>query len=129
MKLIHGLVGLGAVASVSGCATFTGGSLYEEGQPSGYLIVQNGSGVAIDTLTLSRCNAMSHGLDRLSGDAIPHMGGRRFRLSTGCWDLMVGRSGACRPTGNGGQTCSWRQSPSRRFNITAGGTERITFGS
>lgn len=127
MRAFYGLAGLVAVVSVTGCATFTGGALHEPGTPSGTLIVENVSGMEIDTLTLSRCSAMSHGLDRLAGQAIPHGSSMSFTLSTGCWDIMVGRSGSCSQTGNGGQSCSWSQSPSQKFEISAGGVNKITY--
>jgi hypothetical protein len=126
MRAFYGLAGLVAVATIAGCATFTGGALHEPGTPSGELIVANVSGMDIDTLTLSRCSAMSHGLDRLNGQTIPHGTSMTFTLSTGCWDLMVGRSGSCSQSANG-QSCRWSQSPSRKFEIQAGGVERITF--
>ena len=125
MRGIYGLAGLAAV--VTACSTFTGGALHEEGKPSGTLIVENVSGMEIDTLTLSRCSAMSHGLDRLTDQTIPHNSTMRFTLSTGCWDIMVGRSGSCMQTANGGQSCSWSQSPSRRFEITTGAVQTITY--
>lgn len=116
------------IGGLAACSTFTGGALYEEGEPWGSLIVDNRSGIEIDTLTLSRCNAMSHGLDRLAGgQTIPNNSSMRFKLSAGCWDIMVGRAGSCAARPDGGQSCRWTQSPSRKFEVAAGTTQTISY--
>lgn len=117
-----------AAVALNGCATFTGGELVRQGEASGTLIVENQSGVGIDVLTLSRCNAMSHGLDRLTNQVIYHNSTMSFRLGAGCWDIMVGRSGTCASQPGGATSCSWLQSGPQRFTIPAGGTYRIGYG-
>src|SRR5690606_20942821 len=102
--------------------------LVRKGEPSGTLIVENQSGVGIDVLTLSRCSAMSHGLDRLTGQVIHHNSRMHFQLGAGCWDIMVGRSGTCSSQPGGATSCNWLQSKPQRVNIPAGGTYRIGYG-
>lgn len=107
---------LGAAFALSGCATFTGAELAPAGQPTTVLIVHNNSGMTINALTISKCNAMSHGLNRLSsGDYIPHGGSRSFRITAGCWDVMAGST-----TGVA--------AANQRYDAVLGTPARITFG-
>ncbi|MDF7774029.1 hypothetical protein P1X14_02115 [Sphingomonas sp. AOB5] len=130
MKLrLSFLAALSGAAALTGCATLTGGDLVRQGEASGWLIVQNQSGVGIDVVTLSRCSAMSHGLNRLGNQqVIYNNSSMRFPLGAGCWDIMVGRSGTCNVQSNGASSCNWLQSQSRRFTITAGTTQTIAYG-
>lgn len=114
MKL--SIVGAGAgLLLLGGCATFTGGELVQPGQPVSTLIVRNNTGMLINALTISKCNAMSHGLNRLSsGDAIPHGGTRRFQISPGCWDVMAGSS-------------SGSAASNQRYNAEANSDMEMTF--
>ena len=91
MKLHPFLAAPAAALLLSGCATITGGELVQPGQPVTQLVVYNNTGMTINALTISKCNAMSHGLNRLtSGQYIPNGGRMRFSISPGCWDVMAG---------------------------------------
>lgn len=107
---------LGAAMALSGCSTFVGAELAPAGQPTTVLIVNNNSGMPINALTISKCNAMSHGLNRLSsGDYIPQGGSRSFRITAGCWDVMAGST-------------SGMANANQRYNAELGTPARITFG-
>lgn len=93
MKLHYpiAVASLAAAFALTGCATFVGGELVTPGGPSTTVIVRNGSGMTINAVTISKCNAMSHGLSRLApGDYIPNGGSRTWSISPGCWDVMAG---------------------------------------
>lgn len=107
---------LAAALALTGCATFVGGELVTPGGPSTTLIVRNGSGMTINAVTISRCNAMSHGLNRLgSGEYIPNGGTRTWAVSPGCWDVMAGST-------------SGAAASNQRFTAEAGSAMEITFG-
>lgn len=74
------------LAVLSGCATLTGGELVSGDAPVGQIAIQNSTGNPINAVTISRCNAMSHGLNRLSGEIAPGEG-RRWNIDAGCWDV------------------------------------------
>jgi hypothetical protein len=118
-----------AAFALSSCASVTGGALIRKGEQPSTLVVQNSSGVGIDVLTLSRCSALSYGLDRLTGSQpeIPNRTSMSFTLGAGCWDIQVGRAGTCAQV-NGGTSCSWLQSQPRRFNIAPGQRLTISYG-
>lgn len=80
-------------------------------QPWGALVVDNRTGGPIDVVLISKCNAMSYGLNRLSKPPIPNGQRLAFRVGTGCWDVTVGRGGGCC---NG--TCSGSQSSALKFH-------------
>jgi hypothetical protein len=86
--------GLAAVAAlaVTGCAgMITGGPLIREGEPTGVIVVQNGSGMMVDVVLISACNVSTYGLNRLpSGQAIAPGGAYQFTVSAGCWDVSAG---------------------------------------
>ena len=113
---------MASLLSLTSCGSFLGDDLVKEGRPVGTLIIKNESGVGIDVVTVSKCSAMSHGLNRLSG-VIPDGGSVTWAINTGCWDIMAGRTGTCSQTG-----CNWLQA-SQRANIAPYGTTRITFGA
>lgn len=78
---------------LTGCASLiTGGPLVRPGEPTGTLVVVNGSASTIvDVVLISDCNASSYGLNRLpSGTRIYPGQSFKFRLSAGCWDVNVG---------------------------------------
>jgi hypothetical protein len=102
MRLAGFAAGLAALA-LSGCSSFIGGDLVREGEPVGQIVLVNQSGMNIDVVTISRCSAMSHGLDILDGN-IPSGSQRAWTVNAGCWDVGAGRTGSC---GSGG--CSWNE--------------------
>ena len=69
MKLLHSSAGALALAAftLSSCASVTGGALIRKGEQPATLVIRNTSGVGIDVVTLSRCSALSYGLNRLGG--------------------------------------------------------------
>ena len=126
MKLLRATATLAATAfTLASCASVTGGQLLRKNESPATFVIRNNSGVGIDVVTLSRCSAMSYGLNRLGGEqsVIPHRSSMSFTIGAGCWDVMVGRTGTCSD-----QACSWLQSPAQRFNIPAGGRQVITYG-
>jgi hypothetical protein len=127
MKLLHPFAGALAAAAfmLSSCASVTGGALLRKGEQPATLVIRNTSGVGIDVVTLSRCSALSYGLNRLGGSQseIPHNTSMSFTIGAGCWDLMVGRTGTCT-----NESCSWLQSPAQRFTIQPGGRYVMTYG-
>lgn len=111
----------GALA-LTGCSSFIGGDLVKEGQPVGQITLQNRAGMPINVVTLSRCNAMSHGLNVLnSGDYIPDNGNRTWAVNAGCWDVGAGRTGTCGPGG-----CSWNEAYIK-VQVPANQNVRATF--
>ena len=83
-------VGAAAMSlSLSACATLTGGELVSGNAPVGEIAVLNQMDRPITAVTISKCSAMSHGLNRLS-DPIPVGSGMRFRVDEGCWDVVAG---------------------------------------
>lgn len=106
-----------AMLALAGCSTFIGGDLVREGEPVGAITLRNDSGMDIDVVTISRCNAMSHGLSVLNtGDKIPSGTSRTWRVNAGCWDLGAGRSGTCY-----GGRCSWHEAYIK-LQVSPGGT-------
>lgn len=103
MRKLHLAASLAAIISLTGCSTFLGGELVREGEQVGQIVIINNSGIAMDVVTLSRCSAMSHGLDILEG-TIPSGSQRAWTVGAGCWDIGVGRTGSC----SGGR-CSWNE--------------------
>jgi hypothetical protein len=92
MKFIRfGLAALAALA-VTGCASMvTGGPLIREGEPTGVIVVQNGSGMMVDVVLISACNVSTYGLNRLpTGTGIAPGGSYQFTVSAGCWDVSAG---------------------------------------
>jgi hypothetical protein len=101
--------GLGALVSLTGCSTFIGGDLVREGEPIGQIVLNNQSGIGIDVVTISRCSAMSHGLNALSSGEIVYSGRQRtWTVNAGCWDVGAGRTGTC-----AGGGCSWNEAYQR----------------
>jgi len=127
MKPLHSSVAALSTAAfaLTSCASVTGGQLLRKDESPATFVIRNNSGVGIDVVTLSRCSAMSYGLNRLGGSQseIPNGTSMSFTIGAGCWDVMVGRTGTC-----SNQACSWLQSPAQRFNISAGGRQVITYG-
>lgn len=80
-----------AALALAGCSTFVGGNLVTEGSPRGTLAISNQTSNPINTVTISRCSAMSHGLDQLDGEIAPG-NGLRWQVDAGCWDVQVAYS-------------------------------------
>lgn len=97
--------------------SFLGGPLVEPGKAVGTLTVTNGSGVSLTAITISKCNAMSHGLNRMkSGERVASGASRTFQLSDGCWDVMAGYN-----------TYSGSATGKRRITMAGGAPINITF--
>lgn len=77
-----------ALASLNGCASLTGGELVSGNAPVAEIAILNNMRDPINAVTISRCSAMSHGLNRLSGEIAPGQG-MRWRLDQGCWDIQA----------------------------------------
>jgi hypothetical protein len=78
---------------LAGCLSLmTGGPLIRPGEPTGTLIIRNGTASTwVDAVLIAECSESSYGLNRLpSGVRIPPGGSYKFRLSAGCWDVKVG---------------------------------------
>lgn len=76
---------LGMAATVlASCA----GSLVSGNSPVGEIAVRNMTSGPINAVTISSCSAMSHGMNRLSGEIQPG-GGMRWRVDAGCYDVQV----------------------------------------
>ncbi|ANU06953.1 hypothetical protein [Paraurantiacibacter namhicola] len=117
VRFLRGLGLIAAALATAGCSTFLGGNLVTEGKPNGAIIVQNNSGYSINTITISRCSAMSHGLDQLRGSIEPGQS-MRWQVDADCWDTHVAY------VGNG-------MSALAKFNgirVNAGQTWRLTVG-
>jgi len=76
---------MGGFALLGAC---TAGPLVEEGEPTGYLRLVNNMGAPITVVLLSRCEASTHGLNRLN---TPIASGKSFtfELGAGCWDIRA----------------------------------------
>ena len=81
---------LALLATLAACK-LDGGQLVKPGIPTGTIIVVNRSADPINAVTISDCDAFSHGLDRLGeGDVIYPGDQRAFRVSAGCYDVVAG---------------------------------------
>lgn len=102
---------------LAGCSSMMGGELVKSNEPVGAITIQNNSGITINVVTLSRCDAMSHGFSRLgSGETIPTGASRTWQVGAGCWDIGVGRTGSCTSAG-----CSWHEAYDK-VQVVAGRT-------
>jgi hypothetical protein len=110
------------ILPLASCATLVGGDLVRKGETPGKLIVINQSGAGIDVVTISRCNAMSYGLNRLPGGAVIGNGtSGSWSIGPGCWDVQAGRTGSCSAT-----QCSWQEA-TQRMTVAPGQITEITF--
>jgi hypothetical protein len=104
--------------SMAGCSTLTGGPLVEPGTPTGVIEVVNQSNLTMTQVLISRCSAMSYGLNRLPSGVVVRPGrAYRFTVSAGCWDVGAG--------GPNGQMYGTGEAY-RRFNVPAGRAVRWT---
>lgn len=83
---------LSLTALTAGClSSMTGGELVRPGEPVGAIVVYNGSNATLQVVTISRCEAMSHGFNRLpDGTALYPGDSYRFTVSGGCYDVQAG---------------------------------------
>lgn len=84
-----------AFIAMSGCESLiTGGPLLREGEPTGVIVVQNGSNQVVHAVLISDCSASTYGLNRLpDGLTIPPGRSYTFTVSAGCWDVDAGSLG------------------------------------
>jgi hypothetical protein len=92
---MHTVVRGGLVAAVvllAGCSSLiTGGDLIRPGEATGIIEVINQSGLTVDVVLISECNASTYGLNRLpQGTIIPPGHAYEFTVSAGCWDVDAG---------------------------------------
>ncbi|MBI1213016.1 MAG: hypothetical protein GC190_16255 [Alphaproteobacteria bacterium] len=99
---------------LSGCESMiTGGPLIRPGEPTGTIVVQNGTSGTVDAVLISDCDASTYGLNRLpDGYKIPAGASYRFTVSAGCWDVDAGAIG--------------RGEARHRMQVAAGGGVRYT---
>ena len=93
--MFFGAPALLCFAALAACSSLiTGGDLIRPGEPTGVIIVENGSGGYIDAVLISECDASTYGLNRLpEGAHIPSGGSYQFTVSAGCWDVDGGTIG------------------------------------
>lgn len=118
MNRLLAAAALASTAILGGCATFIGGELVSGNAPVGEIAIQNNTNVPLNAVTISRCSAMSHGMNRISNPIQPGRG-LRFRVDEGCWDVVVGYG-----YGTGYDSASWSDVYVRggqRRLLTAGG--------
>jgi hypothetical protein len=114
-SFIRGAVLALCALSVASCASMvTGGPLIRPGEPTGVIIVQNGSPYPVNAVLISACSVSTYGLNRLpGGTAIPSGGAYTFEVSAGCWDVSAGST-------------SGQVEARQRMNVAAGGGVRYT---
>jgi hypothetical protein len=109
--------------ALAGCSSMLGGELVKQGEPVGAITIVNRAGIEMNVVTLSRCNAMSHGLSRLGGgETIRHGQSRTWQVGPGCWDIGVGRTGSCSAT-----SCNWHEAYDK-VEVVAGRTTYSNWG-
>lgn len=80
-----------ALTALAGCFGADGGALIRAGVPTGNILVRNASHATITVVTVSQCDAMSHGFNRLpSGVTLSPGEAWRFTVSAGCYDVQAG---------------------------------------
>ena len=123
-RALGSAVAVSSLLLAAGCSSFLGGDLVREGQPVGQVVLINNSGIDINVVTISRCNAMSHGLNVLNGgDRIPSGTSRSWNVNAGCWDIGAGRTGTCTSQG-----CAWNEGYIK-VQVPANGRSTATFGA
>jgi hypothetical protein len=79
-------------ALTAGCvSSMMGGELVRAGEPVGAIVIFNASGATLQAVTISQCDAMSHGFNRLPDGRYLYPGDRhQFTVSSGCYDVQAG---------------------------------------
>lgn len=108
---------------LSGCG-ITGGQLIKEGVPTGTIVVTNNSNITFTAITISDCNAMSHGFNRMPGNGrLPPGSSQSWKVSQGCYDVMVGGNGWVAGDGSYGYDHG-----TQKVQVIAGRTHRLGWG-
>ena len=83
---------LAVMTALAGClGGLTGGTLVRAGEPTGAILVRNGSNATLTVVTVSQCSAASHGLNRLPDGKVLNPGQSwQFTVSQGCYDVQAG---------------------------------------
>jgi hypothetical protein len=108
------VVAVVSAIALAGCESMiTGGPLLRPGEPTGFIEVVNATGMRVDAVAISDCDASTYGLNRLpDGAGIAPGRSYRFTVSAGCWDVAAGAIGV----GDARQ----------RMQVAAGGGVRYT---
>jgi hypothetical protein len=117
MRSVRFALAAAALFFTGGCVSdlVTGGPLLRPGEPTGALIVANGSRAPMNVVLISACSASTYGLNRLpSGAYIPPGSSYTFTVSAGCWDVAGGSTSAM-------------QEGRQRLNVAPGRASRVTF--
>lgn len=123
-RALGGALALSTLLLATGCSGLLGGELVRKGEQAGAITIVNDTGVEFNVVTLSRCNGSTHGISRLnSGETIPSGYSRTWRVGSGCWDVGVGRTGAC-----AAGTCSWHEAYDK-VQVTSGQTSYSSWGT
>jgi len=115
-KTIAGVVTVAGL--LAGCGLgLDGGELVRAGAPTGQINVINASTSTLTAITVSPCDAMSHGFNRLpSGTQIAPGQSYRFTVSAGCYDVQAGY----------GWGTGYALADFNNFYVPAGGVRNLT---
>jgi hypothetical protein len=108
------VVAVVSAIALAGCeGMITGGPLLRPGEPTGVIEIVNATGMQVDAVAISDCDASTYGFNRLpDGASIAPGRSYRFTVSAGCWDVAAGAMGV----GDARQ----------RMQVAAGGGVRYT---
>ena len=110
-----------AAAVAAGVAACGGGSLVQDGVPTGTLTIQNNTNENLGVITISQCSASSHGGNQMGfGNWIEPGDSYDWEVSKGCYDVQAGSA-----AGAFGDDPSY-SAATTRLNIVAGQTTRFT---
>ena len=85
------LLAAAAGLAVTGCSSMAGGPLIRPGEPTGTLVVANGSNYTLTSILISECDHYTYGFNRLpDGVRVSPGSAYRFTVSAGCWDVAAG---------------------------------------
>lgn len=107
-----------ATALLAGCGMgLDGGELVRAGAPTGQINVINGSSSTLTAITVSPCDAFSHGFNRLpSGAELAPGQSYAFTVSAGCYDVQAGY----------GWGTGYAVADFNNFQVPAGGVRSLT---